>query len=60
MKSSTYKVVQQLLFARWYMIQIVLPTVSFGDSNIGFCILYCSISLILAYKYAPKTFSLRV
>ena len=61
MKSSTYKVVQTITyFVCWYMIQIQLPTVSFGIAAIGFCILYCLISLVLAYKYAPKTFKLRV
>ena len=61
MKSSTYKVVQGITyFVCWYMIQIQLPTVSFGIATIVFCILYCFISLILAYKYAPKTFKLRV
>jgi len=61
MKSSTYKVVQGITyFVCWYMIQIQLPTVSFGIATIGFCILYSLISLILAYKYAPKTFKLRV
>ncbi len=61
MKSSTYKVVQTITyFVCWYMIQIQLPTVSFGIATIGFCISYCLISLILAYKYAPKTFKLRV
>ena len=61
MKSSTYKVVQTITyFVCWYMIQIQLPTVSFGIAAIGFCILYCLISLVLAYKYAPKTFKLRL
>ena len=60
-KSSTYKVVQGITyFVCWYMIQIQLPTVSFGIATIVFCILYCLISLILAYKYAPKTFKLRI
>ncbi|MFQ8661279.1 MAG: hypothetical protein ACLR9X_04170 [Clostridia bacterium] len=61
MKSSTYKVVQTITyFVCWYMIQIQLPTVSFGIATTGFCILYCLISLVLAYKYAPKTFKLRL
>ena len=61
MKSSTYKVVQGLTYiVCWYMIQIRLPIFSFGISTIIFCIAYCLISLFLAYKYAPKTFKLRV
>ena len=60
-KSSTYKAVQAITyFACYYMIQIQLPTLSFGIAMIVFCIAYCLISLILAYKYAPKTFKLRL
>ena len=59
-KSSTYRVVQAVTyFVCYYMIQIQLPTFSFGIAMIVFCILYSLISLILAYKYAPKTFKLR-
>ena len=59
-KSSTYKVVQALTyFVCWYMIEIQLPTLSFGIATIVFCIAYSFISLFLAYKYAPKTFKLR-
>ena len=61
MKSSTYTVVQGITyFVCWYMIQIQLPTFSFGIATIVFCILYSLISLFVAYKYAPKTFKLRV
>ena len=61
MKSSTYKVVQGLTYiVCWYMIQIQMHIFSFGIATIVFCIAYCLISLFLAYKYAPKTFKLRV
>ena len=61
MKSSTYKVVQGLTYiVCWYMIQIKMPIFTFGISTIVFCIAYCLISLFIAYKYAPKTFKLRV
>ena len=61
MKSSTYKVVQGLTYiVCWYMIQIKMPIFTFGIATIVFCIAYCLISLFLAYKYAPKTFKLRV
>ena len=60
-KSSTYKVVQAITYlVCYYMIQIQLPTFSFGLAMIIFCIAYCLISLIVAYRYAPKTFKLRV
>lgn len=61
MKSSTYRVVQGLTYiVSWYMIQIKMPIFTFGIATIVFCIAYCFISLFLAYKYAPKTFKLRV
>ena len=61
MKSSTYKAVQGITYlVCWYMIQIQLPTFSFGIATIVFCIAYSLISLFLAYKYAPETFKLRV
>ena len=61
MKSSTYTVIQGLTYlVCWYMIQIRMPIFTFGIATIVFCITYCFISLFLAYKYAPKTFKLRV
>lgn len=61
MKSSTYKVIQTITyFACYYMIQIKLPTLSFGIAVSIFCIFYSLISLLIAYKYAPKTFKLRI
>ena len=61
MKSSTYRIVQGLTyFVSWYMIQIKLPTLQFGIAMIIFCIAYSLISLFIAYKYAPKTFKLRI
>lgn len=60
-KSGTYKIVQWLTyFVCYYMIQIQLPTISFGITVSIFCVLYSLISLFLAYKYAPKTFKLRL
>lgn len=61
MKSSTYKVVQGLTYiVSYYMIQIKMPIFGFGIATIVFCIAYSLISLFLAYKYAPKTFKLRI
>ena len=61
MKSSTYRVVQTLTyFVCYYMIQLKLPTMPFGIAMSAFCIAYCIISLFLVYKYAPKTFKLRI
>lgn len=61
MKSSTYSVVQWVTYFICYaFIQVKLPTLYFGIATIVFCILYCIIALILIYKYAPKTFKLRI
>lgn len=61
MKSSTYRLVQGLTyFVCYYMIRIKMDTAVFGISMSVFCIMYCLISLIIAYKYAPKTFKLRI
>ena len=61
MKSSTYRVVQAITYlVSYYMIKLKLPTLSFGIAMVIFCISYSLISLIIAYKYAPKTFKLRV
>ena len=61
MKSSTYSVVQWITYIVCYMfLQIKLPTVYFGIATVVFCVLYSIIALILVYKYAPKTFKLRI
>lgn len=61
MKSSTYTAAQTITYFICYaMLQIEIPTYLFGISTIIFSILYCIISLILVYKYAPKTFKLRI
>ena len=61
MKSSTYTLVQWITYFVCYaFIQVKLPTLYFGLATIIFSILYSIIALILVYKYAPKTFKLRV
>ena len=61
MKSSTYTVAQTITYFVCYaMLQIKMPTYIFGISTIIFSFIYCIISLILVYKYAPKTFKLRI
>ena len=61
MKSSTYSLVQWITYFVCYaFIQVKLPTLYFGLATIIFSILYSIIALVLVYKYAPKTFKLRV
>ena len=61
MKSSTYSIVQGLTyFVCYFMIDLQLPTMTFGLAISVFCILYSVISLFIAYRFAPKTFKLRI
>ena len=60
-KSSTYSVASFLTYVVcYYMIKVQLPTTYFGIATIIFAVLYCVISLFLAYRLAPKTFKLRI
>lgn len=61
LKSSTYRLVQAITyFVCYYMIQIKLPTFEFGMAMIIFSVLYSFISLFLVYRFASKTFKLRI
>ncbi len=61
MKSSTYKVAQILTYiVVYWFIGVKMPTFYFGIAMIIFCIGYSLVSLFVAYKYAPKTFKLRI
>ena len=61
MKSSTYKAVQYLTyFVAYFFMRIKMPTLYFGIAMSIFCVGYSLISLFIAYKYAPKTFKLRI
>ena len=37
-----------------------MSTMIFGGMTILFCVLYCIAASVLVYKFAPKTFKLRV
>lgn len=61
MKSTTYSLIQGITyFVCYYLIRVKMPTIYFGVATIIFSVLYSLISLYLVYKYAPKTFKLRV
>ena len=61
MKSSTYSIVQWVTYFICYaFIRVKLPTLYFGIATVVFCVLYSIVALILVYKYAPKTFKLRI
>ncbi len=60
-KSATYSVIMGATYMVCYIfMQVELPTLYFSIAVISFCILYCVISAILVYKYAPKTFRIRM
>ncbi len=61
LKSGTYKAAQLLTYLVCYvMIHLRLPTIQFGIATIVFCVAYTAISLVLVYRYAPKTFKIRL
>lgn len=61
LKNGTYKAAQILTYVVCYiMIFLKLPTIPFGIAAILFCLAYCAISLLLVYRYAPKTFKIRL
>lgn len=60
-KSGTYAIVlSATYFVCFFMMNLQMPTLIFGFMTIIFCVLYCVIACILIYKFAPKTFRLRV
>lgn len=59
-KSATLRIAQvATYYACFYISDIVMPTFIFGLLTIVFCIVYSIVSLIIVFKYAPKTFKLR-
>lgn len=61
LKSGTYKVAQVLTYlVCYFMINLRLPTIQFGIATTLFCVAYTAISLVLVYRYAPKTFKIRL
>lgn len=61
MKSSTYQIIQTITYIVCYqLIGLKMPTIIFGGIMIIFSVLYSSISLLMVYKIAPKTFKIRM
>lgn len=59
-KSSTYTIANTLTyFACYYMLRLQIPILTFGMVMIVFAIVYCLLSLMIAYRLAPKTFKIR-
>lgn len=60
-KSGTYRIVVTATYLVCYaLMQVRMPTLLFGVMTIVFCILYSIIASVLVYRYAPKTFRLRL
>ncbi|MCI8466114.1 MAG: hypothetical protein HFI63_09720 [Lachnospiraceae bacterium] len=60
-KSGTYQVILTLTYlASYVMIYLKLPILLFGIMTIVFCILYSIGASILVYRFAPKTFRIRL
>lgn len=61
MRSGTYRIVLSLTYVVCFMMtKLKMPTLVFGGMTIVFCILYSVIACILVYRFAPKTFRLRL
>ena len=61
MKSGTYRMILWMTYFVCYgMMKLKMPTPVFGAMMIGFSALYCMAACILIYKFAPKTFRLRM
>lgn len=59
-KSSTYTIASTLTyFACYYLLRLQIPILTFGIITIIFAIVYCLLSLMIAYQLAPKTFKIR-
>ena len=60
-KSGMYKVIMTITyFCCFSLMYLRMSTFVFGAVMIGFCVTYSVVSCVLVYKFAPKTFKLRV
>lgn len=61
LKSGTYRVVVTVTYLIcFFLMQVRMPILVFGIMTIVFCVVYSIIASILVYRYAPKTFRIRV
>lgn len=61
MKSATYQIVLSITYFLCFIaMNIKMPTLTFGILCIAFCIIYCIVACILIYRFAPRTFKLRI
>lgn len=61
LKSGMYKVIMTITyFCCFSLMYLRMSTFVFGAVMIAFCIIYSVVSCVLVYRFAPKTFKLRV
>lgn len=60
-KDSRYQIVNFITYIVCYFtLKLQLPTMYFGLFTVCFSVIYCILSLFLAYKLAPKTFKIKI
>ncbi len=61
LKSGTYRIVMGVTYLIcFFMMQLRMPILIFGIITILFCVLYTIVASILVYRFAPKTFRIRI
>lgn len=61
MKSGTYRIVLTVTYmVCFFMMNQRMPILIFGIMTILFCVLYSIIASVLVYRFAPKTFRIRM
>jgi hypothetical protein len=59
-KNIAYTLANTITYAICYVfIRAEIPTLLFGACTVAFCLIYVVLSLVLAYRLAPKSFRLR-
>lgn len=60
-KSGTYRIVMTATYLLcFFLMKQRMPILMFGIMTILFFVLYCIVASILVYRFAPKTFKIRV
>ena len=59
MKNPIYQAIMGLTYLVAYMFTMEISSIYFGVVVIGITIVYCIVSLVLVYYFAPKTFRLK-
>lgn len=60
-KSGMYQIIMSATYLVCFaLMQVRMPILVFGVACISFCIVYSVLACVLVYRFAPKTFRLRV